>query len=210
MMNDSTNKDESLDPRSKRMRVLLPCLLVISISINVLLAQKVKDLKNRIVFIKTEQSLTIGSVVPSIQAKDISGRAVSITYSGNGKPTILYIFKPECSWCTRNLQNVKALAKEVDKDFNFVGLSLVSDKLRDYIALHKVGFPVYTELPSDVIAAYKFGGTPQTIVVSPEGKILKNWAGAYSGSVQEEIEQYFSIKMPGLITTNECQECGNK
>ena len=42
------------------------------------------------------------------------------------------------------------------------------------------------------------GSTPQTIVVSPEGKVLKVWTGAYDDKLKSEIEDYFGTQLPGL------------
>jgi hypothetical protein len=42
------------------------------------------------------------------------------------------------------------------------------------------------------------GSTPQTIVISPEGRVLKNWTGSYGEQVQAELEEYFQIRLPGL------------
>jgi len=46
--------------------------------------------------------------------------------------------------------------------------------------------------------AYKVGGTPNTLVISPEGRVLKNWRGAYMDDLQREVEQYFEVELPGI------------
>ena len=46
--------------------------------------------------------------------------------------------------------------------------------------------------------AYRLSGTPQTIVVSSRGEVMKNWNGAYVGDVKHEVESYFGIILPGL------------
>jgi hypothetical protein len=47
-------------------------------------------------------------------------------------------------------------------------------------------------------SAYKLGGTPQTLVVSEDGKVMKNWKGAYMSNIQKEVEDYFHIDLPGI------------
>ena len=37
---------------------------------------------------------------------------------------------------------------------------------------------------SETIKAYKLGSTPQTLVISRDGKVLKNWVGAYVGKAR--------------------------
>ena len=67
---------------------------------------------------------------------------------------------------------------------------------------HHLNFPVYTGLKSDTIQALGLGGTPQTIVISPEGLVLKNWPGAYREQTQREVEDYFQVRLPGLISAD--------
>lgn len=64
-------------------------------------------------------------------------------------------------------------------------------------------FPIYTELSAETISNYKMGGTPRTLVVSPKGELLKSWFGAYGGKLQQEVEEYFSIKLPGIAEVND-------
>jgi hypothetical protein len=46
---------------------------------------------------------------------------------------------------------------------------------------------------------YKLGGTPQTIVVSPQGQVTRIWSGAFAEDLQREVEDYFSVKLPGIM-----------
>jgi len=59
-------------------------------------------------------------------------------------------------------------------------------------------FSSYANIPPNVVSALNLVSTPQTLVVSPNGKLLKHWRGAFAGKIQAEIEQYFGVKLPGL------------
>jgi hypothetical protein len=135
--------------------------------------------------------------VPSIKAKDLNGKDVIITFKQVRKPTVLYIFTHTCRWCDRNWQSINTLAKLSGKSYRFIGLSLVDDGLNNYLTTHKLDFPVYTKLSPDSVSALGLGSTPQTIIISPEGRSLKNWLGAYGTSLRSEIESYFRVKLPG-------------
>jgi hypothetical protein len=50
----------------------------------------------------------------------------------------------------------------------------------------------------ETLKAYKLRSTPQTIVVSPEGKVLQNWVGAYVGGQKSQVEAFFHVSLPGL------------
>jgi hypothetical protein len=82
--------------------------------------------------------------------------------------------------------------------YRFVGISLTSDGLKAYLEKSPLSFPIYSDLPGRIFSAYTFGGTPQTIVVSGEGKVLKNWKGAYTDALKQEVEAYFGVELPGV------------
>ena len=136
--------------------------------------------------------------MPSFIAKDVNGSPGVIDYRSQDKPTVLYIFAPDCDACQRNLSNIKALSEAARANYRFVGLSLTTDKLADYIRQNNFSFPVYTELPFFTTTTYKLGGTPQTIIVSTEGRVLKDWMGSYEGFLEQEVEAFFQVQLPGV------------
>jgi peroxiredoxin len=178
--------------------VFLVALLLTSTSLNILLAQKLSTLKITIENLKSEGRLKEGTQLPPFEAKGLDENTVTLSYNET-TPTILYTFSPQCGWCSRNLQNLKALSNAVRGKYRFIGLSLSDIGLQEYSRQHNFDFPVYTGISESVKQSYKFGGTPQTIVVSDVGKVLKVWTGAYQGSIQEGIEDYFDVRLPGIV-----------
>ena len=159
--------------------------------------------------LRAEGRLAVGTTLPPLAVKGLDGSPATISYLDNDRPTVLYVFKPECGWCTRNLPNLKALARSVSGEYRFVMLSLTDGALRDYVARNELGaIPVYGGLAEAERITYKLGGTPQTIVVSKEGKVLKSWMGAYTGAAAEEIEEYFDTRLPGLAEQAATERAG--
>jgi peroxiredoxin len=179
--------------------LILGGLLVCSLAINLVLARRVASLKRTIGVIKSESRLSVGDTVPAIEAKDPHGRTAVLDYGQTQLPTVVFIITPTCGWCTKNVMNMRALTENVSDRYRFVGLSLSSDKLMDYVKENQLEFPVYTDLPILTLREYKLGGTPQTIVISPSGQVIKIWSGAFSEDVQTEVEDYFSVKLPGIM-----------
>jgi peroxiredoxin len=140
-----------------------------------------------------------GGTVPPLSVEDLQGRTAILQLAGATEPTVLYIFSPQCHWCARNLQNIRTLAQLRTGSYRFIGLSLDSPNLQSYLAFARYGFPIYSVQSPENLASLDFRGTPQTIVVSPRGVILKNWAGAYMDSQSTDVESYFSVKLPGLL-----------
>lgn len=45
------------------------------------------------------------------------------------------------------------------------------------------------------------GATPQT-VVSREGRVVKNWIGAFGPNSQADVEEFFGVQLPGLTVSD--------
>lgn len=183
---------------TRRTPLLLGLMLVALLAVNAMLVVRVVYLTRAIDQVKSEHVLRPGAAVPAFTAKDVFGRAVSITYSHTGRPTVIYVFSPTCGWCRKNERNIHELAQSLRSRYNLVAVSMSEHQLREYLSAHPLDCPVLANLPPDIIKAYRFGGTPTTIVVSQDGRVLKIWFGAFAGETQDQIEAYFGIELPGI------------
>jgi len=172
--------------------------LVVSVALNVVLAHRVRTITHAQSERIAERLLTVGTSVPAIMAKRLDGQEETISYGGVNQSTVLYIFTPPCTWCARNMDNLKTLLDKERGQYRFIGLSLSADALPEYVAKNDLKLPVYSGLSNETKAAYKLSGTPQTIVVSPEGKVLQDWAGAYVGEQKSQVEAFFHVTLPGI------------
>jgi peroxiredoxin len=178
-----------------RMRILT-AMLVVSVAINIGLAQRLRQF-NRLGK-GPDQVLKAGSGLAPFEAVDLNGQTHTVAYNQASKPTVLYVFTPTCSWCFRNMDNFKELVARTGTDYRFVGLSLSKEGLPEYVAAHGLTIPIYSGLSTETKKNYKLGGTPQTIVVSPEGKVLQDWVSAYSGDQKSQVEAFFHATLPGI------------
>ncbi len=190
-----------------RVRILVG-MLSASVLINVGLAHRLRRF-NHLVSATSEGLLPPGTDVPSFRAVDLRGQPRTIVYNNESKPTVLYVLTPACSWCARNMDNFKALVDQENSQYRFIAVSLSRHGLAEYVAKNDLNLPVYTDLSAETQKAYKLGGTPQTIVVSPEGRLLQNWGGAYVGDQKAQVEAFFNIKLPGLKELPEAKAAKN-
>ena len=79
-----------------------------------------------------------------------------------------------------------------------IGLSLSGTSLGDYVAKHGLRFPIYADPSPQAVISYRLAGTPETFLISTEGKLMRDWKGAYIGLNKREIEDYFAVELPGL------------
>lgn len=175
-------------------------MLGVSLVTNLLLAYKIKRLNESLAALSAPPppALAIGATVAPIKAYSLDGQAALISSEGAEQPIVLYVFTPQCSWCARNLANLKTLLAQKQGAYRFVGLSLTDKDLREYVAKNQLGCSIYFNPAEEAVREYRLGSTPQTIVIAPNGKVLRNWVGAYTGAQQAEVEQFFGISLPGI------------
>jgi peroxiredoxin len=139
-----------------------------------------------------------GEIVTGFNATSLNGGVQRIEFSSSSHPTLLYVFSPSCVWCERNSPAVGALARQVSGRYRVIGLSVSSERVKEFVAQHHIEFPVYTEPPAAIVKAYELGVTPETIMVSTNGRIDCVWTGAYQNSIKASIEQFLSVRLPAL------------
>lgn len=179
---------------------VLTLFLVCSVVINVMLARRVASLTKAADDAAQGRRLKPGTPVPQLEVRSLDGSRATVSYEGSPK-TVLYVFSVTCHWCDQNLDNVKALSASASGRYRLVGISLDRDDpgaVRDYVSKNGLTFPVYYEPSLATFKSYKLGGTPQTIVISPEGKVMNDWAGAYNAELRPELESFFGVSLPGM------------
>lgn len=179
---------------------VLTLFLVCSVAINVMLARRVATLKKAADDAAQGSNLKPGTPVSPMEVKSLDGSPASISYAGS-LTTVFYVFSVSCHWCEQNLDNIKALSASASGRYRFVGISLDRDDssaIRDYASKNGLTFPVYYEPSLATRKSYKLGGTPHTIVVSPDGKVVNDWAGAYNAELKPEVENFFGVSLPGM------------
>jgi peroxiredoxin len=201
---------EDFATRPRKYDLFLLGLLIASLALNVYLGWNVKRLKSIAADQPETPQLAPGTVIKPVTAFNLNGKQETISYAAASNPTVFYIFTTKCGWCERNTQNINAIADLRGSNFRVVGLALDNEDLTKYIEAHHFTFPVYRGLTDDSMRMLGVGGTPQTIVVSPEGRVLKNWVGAFGTRTQSEVEKFFNVQLPGLTTvqTNQASAGG--
>lgn len=183
-----------MDETAKRaIRNLVLILFGGSIGINVWLVHLVATLNS-----KNARRIETDVQLPPVELTDATGRRVTLGYATGGRPAIVYWFSPDCLWCKRNEANLSALARAADGKYRLLSIAKSNIGLREYLANARHDLPVYTDPTGVARAVYGLGGTPQTLVVSAEGRIMKIWRGAYNGDTAHEVETFFNMRLPGL------------
>jgi peroxiredoxin len=183
-------------------------LLVVSLALNAGLAWKLKRAREAN---WADLGLAVGERAPEFRARDLNGRTEQIRYGAAKRGTLIYYFSPQCGWCKRNAANFRALAARLAPDYQVVSYTADLTGVQKYLEAAHHEAHVVTDDDADIRRTLKLTGTPETILVSPSGRVVKNWEGAYSGATQREIESYFGVRLPGIAqwqTAAEAQHAG--
>jgi hypothetical protein len=123
--------------------------------------------------------LRAGDRVAALALADVRDRPVIMSWDSKAKTTLIYVFSPECVWCGRNLEAMKALTAQATA-YRVICVSLTAKGLGAYLLKHPIGCPVYTA-PAKTAVQLKLIATPETLVVSPKGLVQHVWFGVYAG-----------------------------
>lgn len=146
------------------------------------------------------------TIIDSIKVRSLNDKEEVIKLRGQKKATVIYVFVPACPSSVRNFENIKRLATMRGKSYRFFGLSIHKADLQEFIDANKPDFPVYMNSPGNA-RQLGLGSVPQTIVISPEGGILKSWVGAYGENLKSEVEKYFNVRLTGSDSRGSCTYC---
>jgi hypothetical protein len=172
--------------QSKIIAVLRTGTLAGSIALNIFLA-------HRILSAPTPHTLEAGSKLPSLAVRDLAG--ISTEIRAGGLPLIVYFFDESCVWSERNVEDIKVLERKTRGRYRLVGISLSNNDLRQYMDRHGLVFPVYIRPAALAFEPFRIQGTPQTVLISAEGRIIANWTGAYMDEIRRSIQETLAIQL---------------
>jgi len=189
-------------PMSQRPTVLpLLSILLVSLIANVYLSRRVAVLASLRPLAETPiEPVKAGATLPKLIGFTLDGRSATLEYGHDLRPTVVYVFSPQCIWCARNLANIRHLVETRGAQYRFVGVATSDDELSEYVAKARLPIPIFTRASADSVHAYGLSSTPQTLVIDVSGKVIKAWLGAYVDATVTEVETFFETHLPGLVT----------
>ena len=173
-------------------RVAGVALLILSVGVNVLQAQKIRTMTSP----AGRNGALVGTKALPFEARTPEGRQVRVAFDA-GLPTVLYYFSPTCGWCDRNWNNLEALVAGATGRYRVVAVTAAED-MKAYADKHRLGVDLLEGVPEDTLRAYGFTATPHTVVVDGSGLVTHEWRGAFMNGIAEQIEDLFGLLLPGV------------
>jgi hypothetical protein len=139
-----------------------------------------------------------GNLLPTVSGLDLEGQIQSIHHpSRDGKSTVVLVFSPFCGWCEINLPNWKAIISQSGGRYRVVGVSIVSEGVAGYAAKNGLDhLEVIVEMDPGGELLSKLQTTPQTVLIGPDGRVRRNWVGAFDLEDRVEVEHDLGIHLP--------------
>ena len=134
-----------------------------------------------------------------------SGNRVRIQFGEKQRPRMFYFISSTCQWCARNVTAVSALATQIKRDVDVIGIALdgPEDSIRPAAsgsdnALSRSGypFPVFARASDSVVRAFRIRGTPTSVYVNPKGEVKWVVVGVYVADRRARVETTFGVTLP--------------
>jgi len=127
--------------------------------------------------------------VPQFTARDLSDNVVRVEYSPDQPYTLLMWFSAACSACEDNLQFWNDLYRGYNSSgLRFMGVCTdAANQAKNMVADYSLIFPVVYLDDEAILDAYAGYTLPQTMLISPQGAVLKVWRGSLKQENKESI-----------------------
>ncbi|MCX5877130.1 MAG: TlpA disulfide reductase family protein [Deltaproteobacteria bacterium] len=128
------------------------------------------------------KKLKLGDQAPDFSGTDLNGQQVSLA-GYQGQPVILRFWSTDCKFCRADTP----IFNQYFEKYKEAGLRVVyvnrhSDEatVRKFVADLEIGFPVLIDKDGSISTRYNIKVEPQTIIISPDHKIIAAILGGVS------------------------------
>jgi hypothetical protein len=161
--------------------LFLACAIALVISSS-LLASRLARLQRLDDLLNKSNRLQAGETVPPLVGYDLTGKQVRYAYGiTDQRDTLLLVLSPTCHACEYNWPNWTQMIRKLNGQKTrllIANIAAGSALTTDYLAKHQVAADnVIAEVSAESIQAYKLGYTPQTILIAPDGKVVRVHTG---------------------------------
>ena len=135
------------------------------------------------------ETLSEGATVRSLDARDINGIDVNLNYGESEPRTLLMWFSPTCASCEANQEFWNELYRDnKSEDLCFLGICACDPEEATWAASeYDLQFTIMSTSDPSTIEDYKGNVLPQTILISPQGKVQRVWPGSLTTEQKDEI-----------------------
>jgi thiol-disulfide isomerase/thioredoxin len=139
--------------------------------------------------------LPVGAVAPGFSLPSVRGETITLeALRGRGRPIALVFVAPGCGPCEKLFSDLGRWQATV-ADHLTVAIISTGGRAENLAAAQSSGADVLLQRNSEVMRAYRVGGTPATVVVSAEGRVA---CAPASGSITSESLIRLTLRRHGM------------
>ena len=136
--------------------------------------------------------LTTGQRVPDLDVVDLKGRKLHLA-TQSGKTLVVNVWATWCAPCRYEMPSLDKLAQMLGtQEYAVLGLSIDNDDhvVREFLIERSISFSNYLDIDMDE-SKEKLGirALPSTLIISPEGNLIKLVEGARDWDTPEMVAQ---------------------
>ena len=176
-------------------------LVTISGAANVAFLRQNAALRTHVNGLRSELQVTLNVPMPELSGTALSGSPyhldVSLVdgFAGPSRVKILFVLSPTCRFCASNWPRWHDLLKERGPvpDWHPVFVNVGPPIDAGFAERHEIGaFDVFQSVSASTVLAYRFYGTPQTMVLDRTGRVRGVWKGVLAPEQVSEIRSMVS------------------
>ena len=134
-----------------------------------------------------------GQAVPTMTLSALDGSSITLPAAYRGRPMLINVWASWCGPCVREMPELQRYyAKHAGNDAQVVGIALDDAvAVRAFLKRVMVSYPILLDTPGPADAGVRLGNAsgvlPYSILISPDGRLLKQRIGPFADG---EIESW--------------------
>lgn len=127
---------------------------------------------------------------PDFSIRDVDGNVVQLSSELQNGPVLIDFWATWCKPCKQAFPHIQRIYdKYKDQGFTVLAISVDNtrsvSKVRPFVRARRFEFPVLLDTDNEVLRRYGGSNIPLSVLIAPDGSIVKVWNGYQAG---EEVE----------------------
>jgi len=169
-------------------RAILVILGIALFAVNIALIRKNRDLTTRLNAKFGSLMAAPGTSLPPLRGARADGQDIIVGWDGK-HDSLVMVFSVSCEFCEQNWPRWSSLVGKIDREqVNPVLVDITGRVTEGFLLVHKIqGLPLVQHVDPGFITTYDVLFVPETILVDPNGRVIKVWAGILQPQDEADI-----------------------